>query len=81
MSKVQGQRRPVGKRCLAGALLVALLFLTGAPVCGSPSDVNPTACCSRHRCRESASGSRSGTDVRSVRGSDPRLGVEHAGAG
>ena len=43
--------------------------------------VNPTACCNRHTCRESASGSRSGTDVRNVRGSEPRTGAEHAGAG
>lgn len=37
-------------RLLAGALLGAFLLLTVAPVCGSPTDVDPLACCHRHGC-------------------------------
>jgi hypothetical protein len=37
-------------RLLAAALLGGFLLLTVAPVCGSPTDVDPLACCHRHGC-------------------------------
>ena len=45
--------RPACTRFVAGVLLMGFLLLTAGPVCGSPSDVDPMACCKRHGCHRS----------------------------
>jgi len=45
--------RPASTRFVAGVLLMGFLLLTAGPVCGSPSDVDPMACCKRHGCHRS----------------------------
>jgi hypothetical protein len=62
-------------RLLAGPLLGAFLLLTVAPVCGSPTDVDPLACCHRNGCKAAVSECGSGA---CPRGSE-RQGVQ-AGA-
>jgi hypothetical protein len=52
---VNGRLSPCsdGTRFMADVLLMAFLLLTAGPVCGSPSDVDPVACCQHHGCQRS----------------------------
>lgn len=56
MRKVRLYKYPVGARLIAALLFASFLFLTAGPVCGSTSDLDPDACCQRHRCQRSAAG-------------------------
>ena len=53
MGDVRLSRRSYGTRLMAGVLLMGFLLLTAGPVCGSPSDVDPMACCKHHGCHRS----------------------------
>lgn len=46
----------MGARLFTALLLASFLFLTAGPVCGSTSDLDPEACCQRHRCQRSTTG-------------------------
>lgn len=62
-------------RLLAAALLGAFLLLTVAPVCGSPTHVDPLACCQRHGCDATVPECGSGACPRGSEGT-----AVHAGA-
>jgi hypothetical protein len=50
MDMLRFRRRANVNRMVAGLVLSGFVLLTGAPLCGSPSDADPSACCERHGC-------------------------------